>query len=101
MVYGLQALLQNKVKKEHIACTNLNFYKGLVEELFSQEDPDSVLETFLYQTDDRVNARITVDIVSENGGKWTKIVARNPSALQNIYKGKGTFRLILKSMNNN
>lgn len=90
-------MLNNKMRKEHIACTNLNSYKGLLEELTTYKNVESVLETFLYRGVHGGHVRLTVDIVFEKGRKWAKIIARNPSALHHIYKGTYEVKLNYKA----
>lgn len=83
------------MRKEHIACTNLSSYKGLLQQLTTYENVEAVLETFMYRGTHGGQVRLTVDIVFEKGRKWAKIIARNPSALHHIYKGMYDVKIYL------
>lgn len=79
------------LKREHLTCTNLHFFKALVEETLKQSDCLAVLDTFSFKEPDGSLKRITVDIVSQNGQNWIKVIARNPAALHQMFREGDTF----------
>uniref|UniRef100_A0A1B6HCS2 DUF1308 domain-containing protein n=1 Tax=Homalodisca liturata TaxID=320908 RepID=A0A1B6HCS2_9HEMI len=84
-----ETLQSNNMKKEHLLCSNLHFYKAVLEEAVNWPECEAVFETFLYKTSDNCQKRLTVDVVSHKGHQWIKVIARNPIALHQIYKGSG------------
>ncbi|XP_054266670.1 UPF0415 protein C7orf25 homolog [Macrosteles quadrilineatus] len=84
-----ETLQNNKMKKEHLVCSNLHFYKAIIDEAQRQEC-EAVLKTFSYKLNEKV-LRLTVDIVSKEGHQWTKVIARNPFALHQIFKEGDAF----------
>lgn len=75
------------MKKEHLNCSNLHFFKALVQEIKKQHNCEAVLETFLYKSCVENEKRLTVDIVSHEGQRWVKVIARKPLALHQIFIG--------------
>uniref|UniRef100_A0A1B6JV62 DUF1308 domain-containing protein n=1 Tax=Homalodisca liturata TaxID=320908 RepID=A0A1B6JV62_9HEMI len=86
-----ETLQSNNMKKEHLLCSNLHFYKAVLEEAVNWPECEAVFETFLYKTSDNCQKRLTVDVVSHKGHQWIKVIARNPIALHQIYKEGDTF----------
>ncbi len=77
---------RDRLKSEHLQCSNLQHLSAIVDALSSCSDPQGVLQSFSWcEGQEGVEAcqgkKITVDVVSEGGLVWTKVVARNPRAL--------------------
>ncbi|XP_069702933.1 UPF0415 protein C7orf25 homolog isoform X2 [Periplaneta americana] len=78
-------------KKEHLLCTNLHHFQALVSCLNSSHDAVAVLQSFVVTKRDGSSKRICVDIVTEKGQEWVKVIARNPKALSQLSTGEGEF----------
>lgn len=76
------------MKKEHLICSNLHFYKAIIEEAVNQTECEAVLKTYSYKVGDSNKKRLTVDVVSCKGQRWVKVIARNPLALHQIFRGR-------------
>lgn len=91
VTFLLETFERKALKKEHLTCTNLHFFKALVEETLKQSNCLAVLETVSFKEPDGSLKRITVDIVSQNGQNWIKVIARNPAALHQMFREGDTF----------
>ena len=97
-----------KLKKEHINCSNLVHLESFISQIFLVKNPTAVLHPFnLYKgensvfykcvnftdnlTDGVVLKKVVVDIVCEEGQSWVKVVARNPRALDLNSQGGNQF----------
>ena len=70
----------NKLKKEHLQCSNLQNLSAIVQTLRDTKGAVSVLRPYplVTNTDEK---KVTVDVVGESGERWVKVVARSPKAL--------------------
>ena len=80
----------NKLKKEHLQCSNLQNLSAIVKTLRDTKGAVSVLRPFplVGDTDEK---KVTVDVVGENGARWVKVVARSPKALDLNSSGGNQF----------
>ncbi|CAG9859003.1 unnamed protein product [Phyllotreta striolata] len=76
----------NSLKKEHLQCSNLTHFSALINVLKTVDRCQSLNKVFLL--DDR---KITVDIISDGGLTWTKVIARNPKSVSQICMGNSSF----------
>ena len=65
--------------KDHRYCSNLLHLGALVQTLLESKEPVGVLKVFGGGSSSR---KIIVDLVSNNGLSWVKVVARNARALE-------------------
>lgn len=71
-----------KLKKEHISCSNLVHLASIIGQIFQVENPSALMQPFnLWNKEGNVTKKVVVDIVSDKGRTWVKVVARNPRAL--------------------
>ncbi|CAH1397016.1 unnamed protein product [Nezara viridula] len=82
----------NRLKKEHISSSNLHHYEAFVNCVIKDPNCVSILELFHLDSDLVGKKKIYVDIVTEQRTKWIKVVARNPKALSQIFKGEGDYQ---------
>ncbi len=90
-----------KLKNEHLQCSNLQHLSAIVDALKSCSNPQAVLHTFSWKREPRAGApvgfyedpvkKVTVDVVGDGGLVWTKVVARNPKALDLNSRGGNQF----------
>nr|CAD7400740.1 unnamed protein product [Timema cristinae] len=80
-----------ELKADHLASTNLHYFKALVSCLISCRNVVAVFQCFYLKTKDGTVKQIKVDIVSENGKVWVKVSARNPKALLQLSLGQGEY----------
>nr|CAD7431068.1 unnamed protein product [Timema monikensis] len=80
-----------EIKADHLASTNLHYFKALVSCLISCRNVVAVFQCFYLKTKDGTVKQIKVDIVSENGKVWVKVSARNPKALLQLSLGQGEY----------
>ena len=78
------------LKEEHVKCSNLYNLEAIVETLEKSENIVSVLQNFSLKNisgenttcnNSKTNKKLCVDIVSDNGSVWSKVIARSPKAL--------------------
>ena len=70
-----------KLKIEHLQCSNLLHLSAIVQALMECTNPCQVLKTFSGPK------KVTVDIVAQNGTEWIKVIARSPQALEKLSTG--------------
>nr|CAD7411716.1 unnamed protein product [Timema poppensis] len=80
-----------EIKADHLASTNLHYFKALISCLISCRNVVAVFQCFYLKTKDGTVKQINVDIVSENGKVWIKVSARNPKALLQLSLGQGEY----------
>ena len=78
------------LKKEHISCSNLIHLGCIVNELLLTTNPSGVMHPFSLKQEFK-SKKVTVDIVSEKGHSWIKVVARNPRSLDQNSMGGNQF----------
>lgn len=76
----------NKIKKEHLQCSNLTHFNALVQTLNDIKICQSVNKVFIFD-----GRKITVDIVCEGGLSWIKVIARNPKSISQICMGDASY----------
>lgn len=76
----------NSLKKEHLQCSNLTHFSALVNTLRTVEKCQSVNKVFVLD-----GRKITVDIISDGGLTWTKVIARNPKSVSQICMGNASY----------
>ncbi|KAG5888793.1 hypothetical protein JTB14_007069 [Gonioctena quinquepunctata] len=81
-----KAYKNNSIKKEHLQCSNLTHFSALVDTLRDVENCQSINKIFTLE-----DRKITVDIVSDGGLTWMKVIARNPKSLSQICMGNGGY----------
>lgn len=88
-------LLKNnisKLKKEHLQCSNLLHLESIIKELIRTTKPVAVMQVFnLWNKEGGIEKKIVVDIVGHDGDMWTKVVARNPRALDLNSQGSNQY----------
>jgi len=80
-----------KLKKEHINCSNLVHLESFISQIFLVKNPTAVLHPFNLCKDGAIQKKVVVDIVCEEGRVWVKVVARNPKALDLNSQGGNQF----------
>lgn len=78
------------LKKEHISCSNLIHLGCIVDELLLTTNPSAVMHPFSLKQEFKTK-KVTVDIVSDKGHSWIKVVARNPRSLDQNSMGGNQF----------
>ena len=73
----------NKLKVEHLQCSNLLHLSAIVQALVECQKPTHILRSFHNQE----NKKVVVDIVCEDGFHWIKVIARSPAALERLSTG--------------
>ncbi|XP_018564750.1 UPF0415 protein C7orf25 homolog [Anoplophora glabripennis] len=81
-----KVLKNNQLKKEHLQCSNLTHFAALINVLKTVENCKSVNKVFLLN-----DKKVTVDIVSDGGLTWTKVIARNPKSVSQICMGNASY----------
>ncbi|CAH2014290.1 unnamed protein product [Acanthoscelides obtectus] len=76
----------NAIKKEHLQCSNLTHFSALINILNTVQNCQSVTKVFMLE-----DRKITVDIVSDGGLTWTKVIARNPKSVSQICMGNASY----------
>nr|CAG4645791.1 EOG090X0CWG [Lynceus sp. MCZ IZ 141354] len=77
----LEKLLKSgNPKREHVSSSNLQSLAAIVNLLSRCNEPVALLRSFPIGDSER----IVVDIVSNGGSTWNKVIARNPEALLQI-----------------
>ena len=71
----------DKLKIEHLQCSNLLHLSAIVQALGDCSDPYQVLKSYSGPR------KITVDIVAQKGAEWIKVIARSPQALEKLSTG--------------
>nr|CAD7575343.1 unnamed protein product [Timema californicum] len=79
------------IKADHLASTNLHYFKALISCLITCRNVVAVFQCFYLKTKDGTVKQIKVDIVSEYGKVWIKVSARNPKALLQLSLGQGEY----------
>ncbi|VEN62925.1 unnamed protein product [Callosobruchus maculatus] len=76
----------NTIKKEHLQCSNLTHFSALINTLDTVQNCQSVNKVFMLE-----DRKVTVDIVSDGGLIWTKVIARNPKSVSQICMGNASY----------
>uniref|UniRef100_A0A1B6C4V1 DUF1308 domain-containing protein n=1 Tax=Clastoptera arizonana TaxID=38151 RepID=A0A1B6C4V1_9HEMI len=91
IVFLTKVINSGSIKKEYLHCSNLHHFEALVICAALESDCTSLLETLTVQLDNGSCKKICIDIVSQHGNKWTKVIARNAAALSRISRGDSDF----------
>ncbi|PZC85503.1 hypothetical protein B5X24_HaOG216611 [Helicoverpa armigera] len=75
-----------KVKIEQLSCSNLRHLGAMVE---SALRPGVIAVCKIFHTND--NTKLVIDIISDEGRVWTKVIARNPKSLSALSAGKASY----------
>ncbi|XP_023021806.2 UPF0415 protein C7orf25 homolog [Leptinotarsa decemlineata] len=81
-----KAYKNNSIKKEHLQCSNLTHFSALIDTLKDVKTCQSINKIFTLE-----DRKIHVDIISDNGLTWIKVIARNPKSLSQICLGNGSY----------
>ncbi|KAI5712425.1 hypothetical protein M8J75_008245 [Diaphorina citri] len=84
-----KTMKNNKMKEEHLLCTNLHHFQALLNHALLQPC-DALLQHFFYFQGNE-KCKICVDVVANKGHKWIKVISRNPKALSQISLGAGEY----------
>lgn len=76
----------NKIKIEQLACSNLRHLGAMVECALR---PSTVSVCKIFHIDE--DTKLVIDIISEEGKIWTKVIARNPKSLSALSSGKASY----------
>lgn len=77
----------NKLKVEHLQCSNLLHLSAIVQALQDCQKPCSILTSF---SNDQ-GKKVQVDIIAQDGFQWIKVIARSPQALERLSFGDQAF----------
>ncbi|KAJ8913864.1 hypothetical protein NQ315_003773 [Exocentrus adspersus] len=82
-----KAVRSNTLKNEYLQCSNLTHYAAVIDVLQQLvKKCQAVNKVFILN-----NKKITVDIISNDGLTWIKVIARNPKALSQICMGNTNY----------
>ena len=68
------------LKIEHIQCSNLLHLSAIVQALLEASNPCTVLKT-VTNADGK---KVVMDILTDEGFQWIKVIARSPQALERL-----------------
>lgn len=74
------------MKKEHLQCSNLTHFNALINTLKTVDKCQNLNKVFVLE-----DRKITVDIISDGGLTWTKVIARNPKSVSQICMGNASY----------
>jgi hypothetical protein len=77
---------KDEINPQQINCTNLNYFRHLINSLKCYQNVTHVLYPVRYEIEDKT---IRIDIVCENLDSkiWVKIISRNSTSIQNAVDG--------------
>ncbi|KAJ8733463.1 hypothetical protein PYW08_001761 [Mythimna loreyi] len=75
-----------KVKIEQLSCSNLRHLGAMVD---SALRPGVIAVCKIFHIND--TSKLVIDIISEEGRVWTKVIARNPKSLSALSAGKASY----------
>lgn len=76
------------VKLEQLSCSNLRHLGALVEITLNRTGVVAVCKNLHLDEDNK----LIIDIISDEGKVWTKVIARNPKSLSALSRGKASYR---------
>ena len=68
------------LKIEHLQCSNLLHLSAIVQALLEASNPCTVLKT-VTNADGK---KVVIDIITDEGFQWIKVIARSPQALERL-----------------
>ena len=71
------------LKIEHLQCSNLLHLSAIVQALLEASNPCTVLKT-VTNADGK---KVVIDIITDEGFQWIKVIARSPQALERLSGG--------------
>ncbi|KAF5273415.1 hypothetical protein FQA39_LY07432 [Lamprigera yunnana] len=77
---------EQRIKKEHLQCSNLTHFKAVVATLNKIDNCQAVNKVFNLE-----ESKLSVDIVCDDGLTWIKVIARNPKSLTQISLGDTSY----------
>ncbi|XP_050669969.1 UPF0415 protein C7orf25 homolog isoform X2 [Leptidea sinapis] len=77
---------KNTVKVEQLSCSNLRHLGALVD---CSLRPGVISVCKIFHIDE--NNKLIIDIISDEGKVWTKVIARNPKSLSALSLGKASY----------
>lgn len=77
-----------EIKLDHLKSSNMDNLSSICDVLRSSHDTVAVLKPFRETTS---SAPLVVDVVTEGGACWCKVVSRDPRALHRVSAGQGDF----------
>lgn len=83
-----KVLKNNDLQPDYVCCTNLNYLKAIVQCLLQEHN---IIHVFYPVTID--NRKIYIDVISDNGGSWIKVIARNKKSLSEAALGQTTTKV--------
>ncbi|XP_053604197.1 UPF0415 protein C7orf25 homolog [Plodia interpunctella] len=75
-----------KIKMEQLSCSNLTHLGAMVE---CVTRPGVIAVCKIFHIDD--SSKLVIDIISDEGKSWTKVIARNPKSLSALSAGKASY----------
>lgn len=84
-----QAIASKSLKINNILCSNLVHFGYLIETIRRSKDVKGV--DFPVRIGDSKKSSFRVDIVTDDGATWIKVIARNPKALKDIAFGRSNY----------
>lgn len=75
-----------KVKEEQLSCSNLRHLGAMVD---CATRPSVVAVCKIFHIND--DSKLLVDIISDEGKTWSKVIARNPKSLSALSTGKSSY----------
>ncbi|XP_014370923.2 UPF0415 protein C7orf25 homolog [Papilio machaon] len=86
-IHFLQRLQKSdKIKIEQLACSNLRHLSALVD---CATRPGAVAVCKIFHISDE--NKLLVDVISDNGKIWNKVIARNPKSLSALSSGNASY----------
>jgi hypothetical protein len=72
----LKKLVQfpENIKAAHVAGTNISHYRAIVDVIKSEKNVIQVLKAFRYKAPDGSMSSICIDVVSDFGKRWIKVI---------------------------
>ncbi|XP_028156789.1 UPF0415 protein C7orf25 homolog [Ostrinia nubilalis] len=86
IIFLKRLLKSKKVKIEQLSCSNLRHLGAMVDCALR---PGVVAVCKVFHIDDE--SKLLIDIISDEGKTWTKVIARNPKSLTALSTGKASY----------
>lgn len=85
--FSFKVLNSGQAKLEHASTSNITWYTAVIEVLQKQIDVYSVMESFMYKEESEFK-KLTVDIVTNCGCVWIKVIAKSCKNISSSMEGK-------------
>ncbi|XP_063619191.1 UPF0415 protein C7orf25 homolog [Cydia splendana] len=86
MVFLKKLQKTRKVKLEQLSCSNLRHLGAMVDCALR---PGVVAVCKIFHIDDE--SKLVIDVISDQGKTWTKVIARNPKSLSALSSGNASY----------